>query len=304
MGDTFFNPDPENPVGDVFQNVQGGDVWFDVPTSTTQDVAWDILNTWVKDTAWDILNSYELNTAWDILNTFTKNVAWDILNTFIKNTSWDILNSFDQDTAWDVLNTYTKDTAWDVLNGYDQDTAWSVFAKTLYFLQRFFIKQICFDFNIAEPVGYDYTIYNPLEFTYRSQGVINQDIYLRTLTTDTVSISEKQEFSFSIADPVDYTFLAKAPVFTGKTIYINPLCFDFAMAKQMNFNLSIQEPLKFNFMGTAVLDETIVLSTVSMDTIVIREAQQYDFQIHTPVDFTFLLKGSLDNGEQDFVKRN
>jgi len=147
--DTFFNPDPTerlSVISDIYCNTIGpevtGDAWFDVLNHGTQDT------------------------------------SWDILNAFLQNTAWDILNENTQDVAWDILNAFALNTAWDILNDNTQDVAWSIFAKTLYFLQQFFVKAICFDYNISEPVLFNKQVANLLEFTFKPTGVISDTINL------------------------------------------------------------------------------------------------------------------------------
>lgn len=170
-GDTFFNPDPltAGTLGDVFMNTAGGDVWFDVITH------------WYQDT------------------------SWDILNVFLQNIAWDILNENNQDIAWDILNAFAQNVAWDILNSFKQDISWSVFAETLYYLQQFFVKQICFDYNIDEPVNFTRGIYSPLEFTYYPTGVITETINLPGFSFDTISIANPPAYNFQIKQPLVFT---------------------------------------------------------------------------------------------------
>jgi hypothetical protein len=223
LGDTFFNTDPtgDSMGSDIFQNVRGGDVWFDVSTHVPQSTSWDILNTFIKNTSWDILNTYEQDTAWDILNTFTQAIAWDILNTYERATAWDILNTFVENTAWDILNTYTKDTSWDILNDRQQATAWSVFARVLYFIQQFFVKAICFDFHINEPIQFNSEIMEPLEWTFYPTGTITDTIYLQGEVFDTIHIASPTTFNFQIKEPIQFT-LNVSQVLKGDSVEYPP----------------------------------------------------------------------------------
>ena len=171
--DTFFNPDPPGTaVSDVFQNTLGGDVWFDVTSVRTQDT------------------------------------SWDILNAFLQNTSWDILNENSRDVAWDILNANARNIAWDILNSMDQDVSWSIFAKILYYIQRFVVNAICFDYGIKEPLNFDSSIANPLEFTYRPTEVIDTTINLALgeFSFDTINVNDPVTFDFSIKEPITFTF--------------------------------------------------------------------------------------------------
>lgn len=126
----------------------------------------------------------------DIVDDAPQNIAWDILNAFDQDTAWDILNSMDQDVAWDILNALAQNIAWDILNSMDQDTAWSIFAETLYYIQQFFVKEICFNFDIKygdtiaeqytylpalvmrEPIQFTFSIREPITFEYGISTVL------------------------------------------------------------------------------------------------------------------------------------
>jgi hypothetical protein len=208
--DTYFNPDPTGATqgSNIYQNVRGGDVWFDVQTHVPQDTAWDILNEFLQNTSWDILNDRQRDIAWDILNTFTQAVAWDILNTFVKNTSWDILGTFTRDTTWAILSAYTKDASWDILNDSSQDTAWRIFSDILFFLKQIFIEAICFDYNIEEPLQFNRGIENPVEFTYYPTSVLNETLnMLPGVSMDTIVIAQPVQYTFQIKQPVEFNFV-------------------------------------------------------------------------------------------------
>ena len=170
MGDTFH--DGGDPIvrltstGDRFTNtrdgVGGGDRFFDIVDEVSQDI------------------------------------SWDILNAFLQTTSWDILKENNQDIAWDILNAFAQSIAWDILNAPSQDFAWSIFAKTLYFIQQFFINTICFDFNVRD-----------------GETLQEQWEYISTflLTTPT-------QFSFSIIKPIQFDF-GIATVLHGERDTIN-----------------------------------------------------------------------------------
>ena len=170
MGDTYFNPNPDDNPGDVFQSSVRGDIWFGTLYQWKEYTAWDILNTNEHATAWDILNAFAQDIAWDILNAGSEDTAWDILNDPATDTSWDIINLHSHDIAWDILNVFLQTTSWDTLNENNQDIAWSIFADTLFFLQQLYIKQICFDIKtvageyLGVPIGQECSIQEPLEF--------------------------------------------------------------------------------------------------------------------------------------------
>jgi hypothetical protein len=162
--DSFFNPDPTDRLSvlsDIYTNSRqnvGGNVWYDVIDEKTQDISWDILNVFLQ------------NTAWDTLNENNQGIDWDILNAFLQNTSWAILR-----------------------DPHFQEIAWSIFPETLFFVQQFFAKAICFDFHtadwetveeqynlissflISEPVQFTYQIVNPIQFTFGISVVLFGD---------------------------------------------------------------------------------------------------------------------------------
>jgi hypothetical protein len=220
-GDTYFNPNPDDNPGDVFQNVRGGDLWFDVLSDYFQRSSWDTLNTFIKNTSWDTLNTFEQDTAWDIINTYTKAMAWDILNTYEQDTAWDILNTFVKDVTWAILNAYTKNTSWDSIMDRKQDTSWSVFARVLYFIQQFFVNAICFDYNIKEPTQFSQQIMEPLVWTFNPTGVITETAYLHGEVFDTTHVQTPVTFDFQIKEPVQFTFKV-AQVLQGESVEYPP----------------------------------------------------------------------------------
>jgi hypothetical protein len=172
--DSYYTPDPTEQLSvgsDFFMSSRGGDVWHRSIDESKRDTDWDILNTNFQSTVWYILNENKQDVAWDILNAFALNLAWDILN------------------------------------GNDQDIAWSIFAKVLYFIQQFFVKQICFDFNIKEPVNFVRAIKDPLQFTYGTTEVLKDTIHLiKTPSFDTIKISSPIKYTFQIKEPITFTF--------------------------------------------------------------------------------------------------
>jgi hypothetical protein len=206
--DNYFNPDPTGASmgSDIFQNVRGGDTWYNVVSDVFHGFSWDTLNTFTKDTSWDILNTSEKAIAWAILNTYNKNFSWDILNTSTKDTAWDILNTSVKDITWAILNGYTKDFSWDTLKDFDQGTAWSVFARVLYFIQQFFVKAICFNYHIDEPISFSKQIMEPLVWTFNPTGVITETTHLQGEVFDTTYIRTPVTFDFQIKEPTQFTF--------------------------------------------------------------------------------------------------
>jgi hypothetical protein len=274
MGDTFFNPDPTGAThaGDVFMNtLSGGDVWFDV------------ISQWTDDTAWDILNSTDQDTAWDILN------------------------ATEQDVAWDILNAWALNTAWDILNSTDQNTSWSVFAKTLYYIQQFFVKQISFDFNIKEPIGFDWSMHNPLEFTYKPKGSLDSSIYiLNSAVIDTVHVASPIDFGFQIMEPLKFTFYPQSGEITEyvQKFNVSGVRFDYSIIDPLVFSASIRNPITFTYKAIGVLDTTInVLPSATIDPIEVSAPVCFDFKIKTPPTFTFGIQHVM-MGESDTINRN
>jgi hypothetical protein len=177
-GDSYFNVDPNLRVpgiGDIFQNVWtgtgGGNRWFDVLCDNNHSTSWDTLNEFVQGTAWDILNKTELSIAWDILNALANQIAWSIVTSM------------------------------------DQDFSWSVFAERTYYIQQFFVKAICFNFGIKEPVLFNKQIVKPINFTFKTDSLISTTVNLM----GSVDIAR----TFCIKSPTQYTFGIKNPlVFT------------------------------------------------------------------------------------------
>jgi hypothetical protein len=271
LSDTFYGLDPTarlTSTSDMFMNSpNGGDVWYDV------------------------LNDEYRNTAWDILHTFKQNIAWDILN------------DSQQNFAWDILHTFAQTIAWDILNASDQDFSWSVFAQTLYYIQRFLIKQICFDFGIKEPVDFDWEIYNPLEFTYIAQSSLINSMYLKNMAIDTIRIANPTQYSFQIYNPLDFTFIAQGSLAQTMHMAAQATIGTIGIKELVQYTFGIDSPLSFTYRSQGDLSQTVHLSGVSTDTINIKEPVQYNFQIYHPLDFTFIMETS-DKGSQEFVKGN
>jgi hypothetical protein len=194
-----------NTAWDIL-NSNSRNVAWDILNDSPRSIAWDILNHNSRDIAWDILNENTRDIAWDILNTNIRDVAWDILNEKVDSIAWDILNSRDTDTTWAILNTNAREIAWDIINDNPQAFSWSVFARVLYFIQQFFIKSICFNYNISEPQMFNKQIVQPVPFTFKSTGTINDTIHLHGEVFDTITISTPTTFNFQIKKPVQFTF--------------------------------------------------------------------------------------------------
>jgi hypothetical protein len=172
------SPSPEDPI------VRAASV-SDIPCNTRHNTGGDV---W-----FDVVDDFPTYTAWDILNENHRDIAWDILN---ENT---------QDVAWDILNAFAINLAWDILNTNTQDTSWSIFAKTLYFIQQFFVKAICFDYNILEPVLFNNQILKPLEWTFHPTGTIVDTAYLEEEAFDTITIANVIDFDFQLKEPINFT---------------------------------------------------------------------------------------------------
>lgn len=183
MGDTFFNPDPDDRpsvLSDTFVNTRyliGGDVWFDV-----------------------IDESFE-------------ETSWDILNVFLQTTAWEILNENFQDTAWDIPLAFSVISAWNILNQLDAPVTWSIFARVLYYMQQFWVKAICFDCNIRMPVDYNFQVLEPLEFTFYPTSELTDTINLAGLSLDTIVMDTPTQFGFQIMEPLTWTFNVDRVIF-------------------------------------------------------------------------------------------
>lgn len=117
------------------------------------------------------------------------------------------MNENNQDVAWGILNGFAQNIAWDILNTLEQDISWSVFARVLYYIQRFILRAICFDFNIKEPISFSKQVQHPMEFTFYPTGVITETLQLLgSVSIDTVNIAEPMLFSFQIKEPITFTF--------------------------------------------------------------------------------------------------
>jgi hypothetical protein len=226
-GDSYHASTPterDASLSDVFMNTRynvGGNVWFDVLDDGLQGTAWDILTHKLQDTAWDILNQNIRPIAWDILNHINRDIAWDILNHNSRDIAWDILNHNVRDIVWDILNTNTRGIAWDILTHSNQEFSWSVFARVLYFIQQFYAKAICFDYNISEPQIFNKQIVHPVSFDFKSTETIDDTIYLHGEVFDTIAVSTPVTFNFQIKKPVKFTF-GVATVLEGEQVEYPP----------------------------------------------------------------------------------
>jgi hypothetical protein len=89
-----------------------------------------------------------------------------------------------------VIRVVLQNIAWDILKENSQDISWSIFAKTLYFIQQFFVNPIALDFEIIPGqiipwpglnLPNDYTINSPVKYDFTVKQPVNFDIYLSTV---------------------------------------------------------------------------------------------------------------------------
>jgi hypothetical protein len=182
--DSYYTPDPTEQLtvgSDFFKSSRGGDVWHHSIDDSPRDVTWAILNKNIQAIAWDILNENNPSIAWDILNVSARAIAWDILNAT------------------------------------EQPFSWSVFAKTLYYIQRFIVNAICFDYKIKEPIQFSKQIMEPLEWTFYPTGTVVETSYLQGDVFDTINVSSPVQFNFQIKEPITFTFKV-ATVLQGESI--------------------------------------------------------------------------------------
>jgi hypothetical protein len=186
--DSYYTPDPTEQLSvasDFFKSSRGGDVWHHSIDESRQDI------------------------------------AWDILNENLQSIAWDILNESSQDIAWDVLNATAQYIAWHILHDANVDFSWSVFARVLYFIQQFFVKAICFEYNIKEPITFKKQIVEPQVWSFYPTSVIEDISYLQGGVFNTVNIVSPQTFNFQIQEPIQFTFQV-ATVLQGEQVEYPP----------------------------------------------------------------------------------
>jgi len=103
----------------------GGDVWYEHVPSLEE-----------RETAWIIMNQISQGIAWHILHEASQSVSWHILNQAVQGLAWHIMHEALQGTAWNILP---------AVEGY---------------VQRFDLRCIDYEFQIANVSG-DHCVIDP-----------------------------------------------------------------------------------------------------------------------------------------------
>jgi hypothetical protein len=269
--DVFFGPDPTErltTLSDVCKNTRfnvGGNVWFDV------------------------VDPSEQSTIWSILNTSYQNISWDILNTVSQDISWDIIKAFALNTAWAIVNSNT------------QNISWTTFARILYYIQKFLVKSICFDYNIPVPISFDKQLIKPLEFTFYPTGTINDTTYLSGGVFDTIHIKVPIAFNKQIVKPVQFTYNSADTI--DDTVHLHGELFDTISIKAPTvFSSQISNPQQFTFKPIGTIEDTMYLHDEVFDTTHIKSPTVFNFQIKEPVQFTFGIAYVMQGEQAEYLR--